>query len=896
MRMRALFRGTHSTEGYLGGFIGLPDICLCADVATSTLNSSPTQCTYLSLFCMLKQLVGLPLLLLSVGQLRAQPTPEPSRSTTYSFTNGLVALTGSRYGREAIYTDPLAYQLYTGTLKQPTEGGMFGTNDQGRSITWLPVAADSLNRLRPRNNPRANGGAPAGPGVVAGSLRGGIGGGGGYTYLTYPSTREQIALLNIKGNSNVYVNGELHMGDAYSMGYMHIPIRLRKGLNEFYVRGVSITATLSFPNKPALIRTDDPTLPSIRLGESNASLQGAVVVVNTSATPLTGLELTSNVAGKTRTSALPAIPALSSRKVAFLFDGSGIGTPGPQACELTLTQKGKSLDLGTLPVEAVQSSASYSRTFVSQIDGSLQYYAVTPQSVTSTAPSALFLSVHGAGVEALGQARAYKAKEWGNLVAATNRRPRGFNWEDWGRIDALEVLAIAKATFKPDPQHVYLTGHSMGGHGTWFLGATYPDKWAAIAPCAGYPTLKEYGSADGVIPESSSNPLEQMLLRSGNQSDVLKLTSNYKPLGVYVFHGDADRTVPVTYARQMRKLLGESQPDLSYYEYPGGSHWFGDQSVDWKPLFDFFKWHQLAVDSSVHTIDFVTANPGISATYRWATIEQQTQPLLYSRMQLNRQGQAISGTTTNVAFLKLALADFAPKKAVTVTLDGAPAVTYTPTTSTDTLFLRRENGQWQQAQRLRTQQKGPHRNGTFKDAFNHRMVFVYGTKGTKAENDWNWQKARYDAETWYYRGNGAVDIVADTDFSLASYANRGVILFGNASTNQAWSALLADCPIQLERNRVRVGNQQWQGDDLAAYFVWPINGSATASVAVVGGTGLKGMRAASANQYFAGASGFPDFMIFGLDMVRDGSRGVRMAGFFDNNWQLKPEHIATNGQ
>ncbi|GAB4050849.1 carboxylesterase family protein [Spirosoma litoris] len=842
---------------------------------------------------MSNRFIHLALTLLSVSQLQAQTKPE---STTYSFTKGLVALTGSRYGREAIYADPLAYQMYTGALKTPADGAVFGTDDQGKEIKWMPVTADSLNRLRLRGGLRGNGGAPAGPGVVAGSLRGGIGGGGGYTYLTYPSTREQIALLTIKGNSNVYVNGELHMGDAYSMGYLHIPVKLKKGLNEFYVRGVMITANLTFPSKSALLRTDDPTLPSIRLGESNTSLQGAVVVINASTTPLSGLQLTSKLAGKSLTINLPTIPALSSRKVAFTFDGSGVSAKGPQACELSLTQKGKSLDAGAVSVDAVPAGASYSQTFVSHIDGSLQYYAVTPQSSATTAPSALFLSVHGAGVEASGQARAYKAKDWGNLVAATNRRPRGFNWEDWGRLDALEVLSIARNQFKPDPQHIYLTGHSMGGHGTWFLGATYPDKWAAIAPCAGYPTLKEYGSADGVIPDGSSDPLEQMLLRSGNQSDVLKLTSNYKPLGIYVLHGDADRTVPVTYARQMRKLLGESQPDMSYYEYPGGSHWFGDESVDWKPLFDFFKWHKISVDSTVNTIDFTTANPGISSAYRWASIEQQTQPLLYSRIQLNRQGRAIIGTTSNVALLKLALNEFANKTPITVTLDGNPALTYTTTSAQDTLFLRRENGQWKPTQRPDVAQKGPHRNGTFKDAFNNRMVFVYGTKGTKEENDWNWQKARYDAETWYYRGNGAIDIIADTDFSLAKYADRGVVLFGNATNNAAWQSLLADCPIQLERNRIRAGSQQWQGDDLATYFVWPIKGSKTASVAVIGGTGLKGMKAASANQYFAGASGFPDFMIFGLDMVRDGSKGVRMAGFFDNDWKLAPEQYTVNGQ
>ena len=45
------------------------------------------------------------------------------------------------------------------------------------------------------------------------------------------------------------------------------------------------------------------------------------------------------------------------------------------------------------------------------------------------------------------------------------------------------------------------------------------------------------------------------------------------------------------------------------------------------------------------------------------------------------------------------------------------------------------------------------------------------------------------------------------------------------------------------------------------------------------------MNAALANQYFAGASGFPDFMIFSLDMLQVGANAIKMAGFFDNEWK-----------
>jgi predicted esterase len=795
----------------------------------------------------------------------------------YSFTQGLGATIPYRYGREALYTDPLAYQLYTKNIKIPAPGTTFATGTSVESVTWQPLTADSAGRLViPRTGSDFS-----------------FGRGGGYIYLPYTSDRERPALLNVQGNSGLFFNGEAHAGDPYNSGWLYIPVQLKKGLNELYVRGVNIKASLSFPKTSLTLSTEDITVPTITVNGNNQGLLGAVVVYNTTGKVVKGLQIRSSLLGKEAVTELPTIPALSGRKVAFRFDASNVTTAGKQDCSLTLLEKGKVVDGAKASVEAVSPTSPYSVTFVSDIDGSVQYYGITPQEGGPKENAALFLSVHGAGVEAIGQARAYQSKDWGTLVAPTNRRPRGFNWEDWGRLDALEVLNLAKDKFKPHPQEIYLTGHSMGGHGTWFLGATYPDKWAAIAPCAGYPTLKGYGSADGLVPDNPSTPMEQMLLRTSNQSDVIKLASNYKPLGVYIFHGDADRVVSVNYARQMKKVLSDFHPDMSYYEYPGGEHWFGNHSVDWQPLFHYFSWHKRPVDTAVNSIDFKSASPGISSTYRWASVLQQEHPLQYSRMQLhrNRSTDSITGTTENIRLLQLDLSDFGLNGSVTIVLDSLAPVNYTVRKNEDKVYLLKEGGRWVLAAKPGTEQKGPHRYGTFKDAFNHRMVLVYGTAGTKEENDWSFNKARYDAETWYYRGNGAVDIISDKEFSLQQYRDRGVILYGNKSTNKAWNSLLADCPIQVERGKVAAGSKTFTGDDLSAYFVWPIRSSATASVGVVSGTGVKGMNGANANQYFAGASGFPDFMIYGLNMLQVGVPEVKLAGFFDYRWKLKDSEL-----
>ncbi|HWK07434.1 MAG TPA: alpha/beta hydrolase-fold protein [Puia sp.] len=745
----------------------------------------------------------------------------------------------------------------------------------------------------------------------------GAAGGGSYLYLTYVSDREKTALLNVSGDAALFFNGVTHAGDPYSSGWLYIPVRLKKGLNEIYIRPSGlVAASLIFPAKEIQLNTEDATLPVVQAGAAgNDTLYGAVVVINATSKPLKGGRIRSTLGGKTAVSELPVVPAMSTRKVPFAFNGSSMTAKGNFKSTISLLAGDRSLDEKELSLEAAAPGEQYSVTFISGIDGSLQYYAVTPAGtvfapgttasrIAAATPAgspgspALFLSVHGAGVEAIGQARAYRPKDWGTLVAATNRRPRGFNWEDWGRLDALEVLALAKERFKPDPQHIYLTGHSMGGHGTWFLGAAYPDKWAAIGACSGYPTLKEYGSHDGVVPDSGASPVERLLLRASDQSDVIRLATNYKSLGVYILHGDSDKVVPVKYAREMRKVLGGFQTDMSYYEYPGGEHWFGNQCVDWKPLFDFFQWHSRKPDSLVNQIDFMTASPGISASSYWASIQQQLHPLAYSHIQLARDPllHKITGKTENVQLLGLSLTGFSSGTKVSIFLDSLPPVLYTTTGANDSLFLLKGPNTWTLSSRPGAHQKNPQRYGTLKEAFNNQMVFVYGTSGAKEENEWSLNKARYDAETWYYRGNGAVDIIADKEFSPDAYAGRGVILFGNAGTNAAWRLLLEDCPIRVERGRIRVGDKLWEGDDLGACFVWPLRNSPVTSVAVIGGSGLKGMEAANANQYFAGASGFPDFMLFRLDMLQAGSSGVKMAGFFDNDWKLAPGEWEENPQ
>ena len=51
--------------------------------------------------------------------------------------------------------------------------------------------------------------------------------------------------------------------------------------------------------------------------------------------------------------------------------------------------------------------------------------------------------------------------------------------------DLLAMVDGVLRDYRTDADRVYVTGLSYGGHGTWHLGMTHPERWAAIAPICG---------------------------------------------------------------------------------------------------------------------------------------------------------------------------------------------------------------------------------------------------------------------------------------------------------------------------------------------------------------------------------------------------------------------------
>lgn len=710
-----------------------------------------------------------------------------------------------------------------------------------------------------------------------------------YLYTSYDSPKSEIALLESTGGTRTYVNGFPHEGDHYDFGYTLVPIKLNKGVNEIiYTPGRfgRVAAKLVKPNKAVMFTKRDMTVPDLIIGE-NDSKWAAIRVINTTEKPLQGLKIRATLAsGQTATYSTQDIMPLTVRKMKYQLPAIATNaTQGEVSVKIELLDRSnKVIDETEITVRQVPASVHHERTFISSIDGSVQYFSVAPALRESAEDTkAMVLTVHGAGVEARNQARAYKQKDWTDIVAATNRRPYGFNWEEWGRIDALEVLEEARRVFKPDNSKVYLTGHSMGGHGSWFLGTTYPDKFAAVAPCAGYPDIAGYGRDRG-DDMHNNNKHYDAFKRGANGGRVITMAENLKQSGVYIFHGNADSIVSPSQARRMREVLGKFHTDFSYYEYPGGEHWFGDHSVDWAPIFNFFSRHTLPAYKDVAEIDFQTASPAISPNDYWVRIEQQIKPYEFSRIKAKRVNDSIVvNTAQNIALLALDLPSLDMNSAnAKIIIDNQTL----EASSSKKAIIALNGNKWAIKNEVNTKEKYSGRYGNFKMAYTNNVVLVYPTKGTALENEWYRNKARFDAETFYYRGNGSIDVISDVEYTTAKYTDRNVVIYGNKDNNRIWNTLLSNSPIQVSKDKIVAGSKTYTGSDLATYFTYPHPNSSVAMVGVVAGTGNEGMWATSPNNYISGITGFPDLMIFRADMLKNGLESVEAAGYFDNDWSL----------
>lgn len=109
--------------------------------------------------------------------------------------------------------------------------------------------------------------------------------------------------------------------------------------------------------------------------------------------------------------------------------------------------------------------------------------------------------------------------------------PEGKTWEQIAPA-VLGMIAEVCGDYRIDRKKIALTGHSLGGSGTWRLGAAYPQTFSCVVPlsgsadlhsapaCIGMPVWAFVGSADDIVSPESSEAMVDEILRLGGKAQL----------------------------------------------------------------------------------------------------------------------------------------------------------------------------------------------------------------------------------------------------------------------------------------------------------------------------------------------------------------------------------------
>ena len=240
---------------------------------------------------------------------------------------------------------------------------------------------------------------------------------------------------------------------------------------------------------------------------------------------------------------------------------------------------GRPIDPKTKPVKSRPSilDAYKARTFTSSEGDKMNYRLFVPPNYDGKKKYPVVLFHHGgggAGNDNRSQLEGACVREWirpefqakySCFIVAPQfpgkeefaKKERGKDGK--GKIDGMklqirtihEILDSLEKEFSIDKNREYVTGLSFGGDCTWLSLFERPTRFAAAVPiCAGYTF----------------------------DSSAAKRAKKLDNLPLWIFHGDADKVVPVRASREMVKALKDVKKNPKYTEYAGVGHYCWDRA------------------------------------------------------------------------------------------------------------------------------------------------------------------------------------------------------------------------------------------------------------------------------------------------------------------------------
>lgn len=412
--------------------------------------------------------------------------------------------------------------------------------------------------------------------------------------------------------------------------------------------------------------------------------------------------------------------------------------------------------------------------------------------------------------------------------------------------DVYEMIEDLKSRFQIDEERIYLTGLSMGGGGTLWLGLTRPDIWAAIAPVCPAP------------PEGTT-----------------ELAGNASNLPVHLFVGDKDFLYPV--AKEWKAKLGTTAQRLDYAEYPGVGH----NSWEWayRDAFIFEWFSQFKRDPYPEQVKFSTRWFRYNKAY-WVKFDDLVPGGMATIDAKFTGNNRIEVQTSGLGAFTLNLAGhpmFDVAKKVSLTVDGQSF----SEKSADAVSFTKTDGRWENKKftpGLTAKQPGG--EGPISAAVAGSHIYVYGTGGDPSPEELAARRAQAAAAAdWMGRGGRIMvfpRVISDQQVRQSDYVTSNLVLFGTRETNAIIEKFADRLPLHLDVD----------APDCGLLYIYPMNRHYLLISSGLPWWTPPKQAAGQQGLTFMGSNiemlkDFGDFILF-----RESPDNVIREGTFDNEWKL----------
>lgn len=177
-----------------------------------------------------------------------------------------------------------------------------------------------------------------------------------------------------------------------------------------------------------------------------------------------------------------------------------------------------------------------------------------------------------------------------HAVVIAPQCPSSTNWTNLAD-DVMELIHIVKEEENIDESSIGLTGHSLGGIGTWRIALKYPDVFSSLVPVSG----------------TINNP---------------SACASLKDIAIWAFHGSLDTMSPSSML-QAEKVITEAGGDkMQVTLFPSKGHCITDIVYN-NPEYDVVNW--MASQHRSDMVPAVTADtvPEVTITYEEGSVVSQ---------------------------------------------------------------------------------------------------------------------------------------------------------------------------------------------------------------------------------------------------------------------------------